>query len=258
MVAISRDNGNSFTQTQVTTGPVRNNQDQRIVTDQHGNAYLTFDNVIQGNKGPVLYVSRLSHGSNTWSTPYAFATIADPVCVFPPTCFNISGGQFRAGGSYPAPAFDSANGRLYVTYADIKGTYAQMYIQSALGTDLTSWTAPTAVSPGAGDQFEGELSTAPNGRLDLAFYDRRYSANALVDVTYATSSDGGQTWRTVRVTPSGFDPSQWGVPSGSSFRPFIGDYNGIASTSTSAELTWTGVSDPAPLNLDIYAATVTP
>jgi hypothetical protein len=48
------------------------------------------------------------------------------------------------------------------------------------------------------------------------------------------------------------------VPSGSGFRPFIGDYNGIASTNDFAELTWTGVSPPAPYNLDIFAATVTP
>ncbi len=258
MIAISRDRGESFSLSQVTTGSVRNNQDQRVVTDPHGNAYLTFDNSIQGDKGTVLYVTKLTRGSNTWSTPYAFTTLADPVCVFPPTCFNIPGGQFRAGGTYPAPAFDPANGRLYVTYADIKGNYAQTYVQSAPGSDLTAWSAPVAVAPGAGDQFEGEISAAPNGRLDLAFYDRRYSGNALVDVTYATSRDGGTTWRQTRITAQGFDPSQWGVPSGSGFRPFIGDYNGIASTATTAELTWTGVSAPAPYNLDIFAATVTP
>src|SRR5947209_7761800 len=255
-VAISKDQGATFTQTQVTTGSTRNNQDQRVVTDPAGNAYLTFDNGLQGGKGTVLYVSKLARGSTTWSAPYQFATLADPVCVFPPDCFDLSGGQFRAGGTYPAPTF--ANGRLYVAYADIKSTYAQIYVQSAPSDDLTAWTAPQAVAPAAGDQFEAELSSAPNGRLDLAFYNRGYSANRLVDVTYATSSNGGSSWRQVRVTRSGFDPSQWGVPDGSSFRPFIGDYNGIASTATTAELTWTGVSDPAPYNLDIYAATVTP
>jgi hypothetical protein len=258
-VAISRDGGDSFVTTQVTAANVRNNQDQRVVTDGQGNAYLTFDNGIQGGKGTALYVSKLSSGSNTWSTPIRFSTLTNPVCVFPPYCFNISGGQFRAGGSYPAPAFDLANNRLYVTYADIKGTYGQTYVQSAPSSDLANWTAPRAVAPSAGDQFEGELSTAPNGRLDLSFYNRGYSNNQLVDVTYATSSDGGATWRTTRVTPNGFDPSQWGVPSSSApFRPFIGDYNGIASTATTAELTWTGVSSPAPFNLDIYSATVTP
>ncbi len=256
IVAISRDGGGTFTQTQVTTGTVRNNQDQRIVTDPAGNAYLVFDNGIQGGKGTALYVSRLDRGSSTWSAPYAFATFTNPVCTFPPYCFTISGAPFRSGGSYPVPAF--ANGRLYVAYADTKGSYAQMYVQSAPGDDLTRWTPPAVISAGAGDQFQGELSAAPDGRLDAAFYDRRYSGNQLVDVTYATSSDGGATWRAARVTPTGFDPAAWGVPSGSGFRPFIGDYNGIASTATSAHITWTGVSQPAPFNLDIYTATVTP
>jgi hypothetical protein len=256
-VAISKDRGNTFTVTQVTTGTVRNNQDQRIVTDPEGNAYLTFDNGIQGGKGTALYVSKLMRGSTTWSTPVRFATLSDPVCVFPPTCFNISGGQFRAGGTYPAPAFDAARNRLDVVYADIKGTYAQIYFQSAPAADLTSWTAPKAIAPAAGDQFEAEMGTA-GGRIDVAYYDRKYSHNRLVDVTYAVSSDRGQSWRTARVTSSGFDPSQWGVPAGSGFRPFIGDYNGIASTPTSARLTWTGVSPPAPYNLDIEYATVTP
>ena len=113
-----------------------------------------------------------------------------------------------------------------------------------------------ASSPG--DQFQTELSTAPDGRLDLSFYDRGYSTNNLVDLTYATSSDGGATWRRTRVTPSGFDPSKWGVPSGGTFRPFIGDYNGIVSTAKTAQLVWTGVTEPAPYNLDIFAATITP
>ena len=131
-------------------------------------------------------------------------------------------------------------------------------VQSAPATDLTAWTAPAAVASAAGDQFEAELSISAAGRLDLSYYDRSYSANTLVDLSYATSSNGGASWRTARVTSAGFDPSQWGVPSGSSFRPFIGDYNGIASTDATAQLTWTGVSDPAPFNLDIYSATVTP
>jgi hypothetical protein len=258
IVAISRDSGATFTQTQVTAGDVRNNQDQRVVTDPQGNAYLTFDNSIQGGKGTAIYVSRLQRGSSTWSTPYAFTTLTNPVCLFPPYCFTISGGQFRAGGTYPAPAFNPVDGRLYVAYADAKSSYGQLYVQSAPGTELTSWTSPRAVSPAPADQFSGELSIASNGRIDLSFYDRRYTGNALVDVTYATSADGGANWRTARVTDEGFDPSAWGVPSGSGFRPFIGDYNGIASTSTHAELTWTGVAEPAPYNLDIYAATVTP
>jgi hypothetical protein len=256
-VAVSRDGGNTFTLAQVTTGSVRNNQDQRIVTDQHGNAYLTFDNGIQGGKGTALYAARSTDGGVTWSAPVQFATYTNPVCVFPPSCFNIAGGQFRAGGSYPVPAFDTVHNRLDVLTADIRGRYAGMYFYS-LNPDTLTLNFASSIPGGAGDRFEGELSAAPNGRLDASFYDRGYSGNSLVDLTYATTSDGGRTWRQARVTPRGFDPSTWGVPSGSSYRPFIGDYNGIASTIDHAMMTWTGVAPPQPYNLEVEFATATP
>jgi hypothetical protein len=256
-VAVSRDRGDTFTVSQITTGDVRSNQDQRIVTDPRGTAYLTFDNGIQGGKGTALYAAKSVDGGRTWSTPVRFATLTDPVCVFPPYCFNISGGQFRAGGSYPAPAFDPVRNRLDVLIADIRGPRAEMYFY-ALNPATLAADFSTMIPSGGGDRFEGELSAAPNGRLDASFYDRGYSNNMLVDLTYATSGDGGRTWRQARVTPAGFDPSTWGVPSGSSFRPFIGDYNGIASTNTLAAMTWTGFAAPQPYNLEVDFATATP
>jgi hypothetical protein len=256
-VAASHDQGDTWTLNKVTAGNVKNNQDQRVVTDASGNAYLVFDNGVNGGKGlTVLYASKSTDGGATWGAPVQFATLTNPVCVFPPGCFNISGGQFRAGGTYPAPAFDNARNRLDVLVADIRGPYAQMYLYS-LKPDLTL-DFTTQIPGGAGDHFMGELSAAPNGRLDASYWDRSYSANALVDLTYATSADGGHTWRQARVTPSGYDPSQWGVPAGSGFRPFIGDYNGIASTNTTAYMTWTGIASPQPYNLEIEFATATP
>ena len=255
-VAVSHDQGGTWSLGKVTAGNVRNNQDQRIVTDPSGNAYLVFDNGVQGGKGTVLYASKSTDGGVTWGTPVQFASLTNPVCLFPPDCFNISGGGFRAGGSYPAPAFDAARNRLDVLISDIRGPYAQMYLYS-LKPDL-SVDFSTLVPAGFGDRFMGELSAAPNGRLDASFWDRGYSNNQLVDLTYATSADGGKTWRQARVTPAGYDPSQWGVPAGAGFRPFIGDYNGIASTNAIAAMAWTGVAPPQPYNLEIEFATATP
>ena len=201
LVATSTNGGSSFsTPVQVTVGNIRNNQDQRIVTAPNGDAYLTFDNGLQGGKGTVFYVSKSTDGGATWSAPILFATLVNPVCIFPTYCFNISGGQFRAGGTYPVPAYDTLRNRLVVAYADIVGPYGQMYVTSAAASDLSSWTAPKAIAPASADQFMGEFGIAPNGRYDASFYDRRYTNNLLFDLTYATSSDGGTTWSNARVS----------------------------------------------------------
>ena len=102
------------------------------------------------------------------------------------------------------------------------------------------------------------MSIAPNGRIDVSFYDRSYTQNQLVDLTLASSDDGGETWASQRVSNSSFDPSKWGVPSSSAsgFRPFIGDYNGMVSTDGFTAITWTGVAKPQPLNLEIDFASI--
>ncbi|HEY3113945.1 MAG TPA: sialidase family protein [Gemmatimonadaceae bacterium] len=260
-VATSTDGGRTFSSAmKVTSGTTRSDQDQRIAIAPDGTAYLTFDNSVQGGKGTAMFVSKSTDQGRTWTTPIQFGTFKNPVCLFPPYCFNISGGQFRGPGSYPAPAYNQANDRLYVAYADIVGGRAKIFITSAKTSDLGKWSDPAVVADGgSGDRFAAELSTAPNGRLDVAFYDRSYTGNALVDMTYASSTDG-VTWSTVRITKSGFDPSQYGVPSGSGIRPFIGDYNGIISLPGSAGMTWTGPGKTygsLPTNLEIYFASVT-
>ena len=267
-VSVSNDGGLTFSNSvKVTSGSVRSDQDQRIVTDpQTGIAYITFDNSVQGGKGTAMFVTASANHGITWSTPYRFATFQNPVCLFPPYCFNISGGQFRAGGSYPTPAFDPTRRRLWVAYADLVDGRGQVFLTWASVDDLTKWSKPAVVAPvPAGDRFMAEMSIEPgSGRIDLAFWDRSYSSNALLDMTYATSADGGATWRTKRVTRSGWDPSQYGVPDGSQasgIRPFIGDYNGIVSLPGSAGITYTGPGatwGTLPTNLEVYFASVTP
>lgn len=269
LVAVSRDGGRSFSAPiNVTAGPVRNNQDQRIVTAPDGTLFLTFDNGLQGGKGTANYVAMSGDGGATWSTPFAFYAYTDPVCIFPSFCFNIpvgpSGTAFRGPGSYPAPAFDATRGRLDVVFADIVNGLGRIFFTSAAANDLTHWSAPVEIGTASGDRFGAEIAVAPNGRIDVMFDDRSYSGNALVDVTYASSVDGGTTWTTTRVTSSGFDPGASGVPDASSptgIRPFIGDYNGIASLSDRAVLTWTGVAPKTGRlndNLEIFFGSVTP
>ena len=263
-VSTSTDGGRSFTAAQkVTSGSIRSDQDQRIVTDPWtGTAYLTFDNSIQGGKGSAMFVSASKDRGATWSTPALVATFQNPVCLFPPNCFNISGSQFRGPGSYPVPAFDPVRRRLYVAYTDIVKGRAQILLTSASASNIADWTPPTVVAPGAGDRINVEMSIEPgSGRIDLMANDRSWTSNSLFDISYFRSDDGGGSWSVQRVTKSSWDPSQYGVPDGSGVRPFIGDYDGIISLPTSVGMTWTGPgksSGALPTNLEVYFGKLTP
>ena len=266
-VAVSSDGGQTFsTPAQITASTVRSNQDARIVTNGDGShAYLVFDNGVQGGKGAVMYVSESSDRGVTWSAPVRFASFNNPVCLFPPYCFNVSGNPFRGPGSYPVPAFDPVGRRLYVAYADIVGGLAQLFLASVPEgsiTDASKWKIVPMAAGNSGDRLNVEMSIdRTSGRIDFISEDRSYSNNTLVDITYGKSSDQGASFATQRVTRAGYDPAQYGVPSGSGFRPFIGDYNGIVSLPTKAAFAWTGVGKsygPPPINLDIFFGAVTP
>ena len=153
--------------------------------------------------------------------------------------------------------------RLYVAYTDIVNGRAQGFLTYADAKDVTKWNAPAIIAPiMAGDRLNVELSVQQAiGRLDAMFYDRSWSGNVSVDVTYVSSSDGGTSWTTKRVTPSSFNPWEYGVPSGAGVRPFIGDYTGIVSLPTGAAMSWTGPGrtyGTLPTNLEIYFGSATP
>lgn len=263
-VAVSRNGAATFsTPNQLTSGTVRNNQDARIVTNGNGTrAYATFDNGIQGGKGTAFYVVESQDGGASWGTPYQFAVLQKPVCLFPPYCFNVSGNPFRGPGSYPVPAFDPITNRLYVGYSDIVDGKAQLFLTYASAGDLTQWVKSTIAPGAAGDRLNIEMNIdRSSGRIDFMSDDRSYTPNQ-VDITYGYSIDGGTTFSTQRVTSNSFDPGLMGVPSRSAplgYRPFIGDYNGIVSLPTGAAFAWTGpgrMSNGPPINLDIYFGSV--
>ena len=262
-VSTSRDGVSFAAPVQVTSGSVRSDQDARIVTDPAtGYAYLTFDNSIQGGKGTAIFVSVSKDKGATWSAAQRVGTFVNPVCLFPPSCFNISGGQFRGPGSYPVPAFDPTTKRLYVAYTDIVDGKAQVFLTYAAVSNLMQWSSPQIVAPAVGDRINVEMSIEPtSGRIDMMTNDRSYSGNTLLDVSYIGSANGGATWTVQRVTKTSWDPSKYGVPSGSGIRPFIGDYDGIVSTPATVGMTWTGPGrtyGALPTNLEVFFASVTP
>ncbi|MBN2446732.1 MAG: hypothetical protein JXO22_08400 [Phycisphaerae bacterium] len=86
------------------------------------------------------------------------------------------------------------------------------------------------------DCFIPTIDVAPDGRVDVAWYDRRDDPDGLRAAIYHTYSiDGGETWQpNVRLTRS-FDPTR-GYPEASHK---IGEYIGIVSTNDELRLVYT-------------------
>src|SRR5207247_5862844 len=116
-------------------------------------AYVPYDNSTEGGKGRAMFVSFSKDRGASWSTPVQLAAFQTPVCLYPPYCFNISGGQFRAPGSYPVPAFDPTTKRLYVAYTDIVGGLAQRLLPYPNVADITPWTTAVSVARGSGSRI---------------------------------------------------------------------------------------------------------
>ncbi|MGH9149179.1 MAG: sialidase family protein, partial [Acidimicrobiales bacterium] len=100
-------------------------------------------------------------------------------------------------------------GRLYAAWADGRNGDEDVLLRRSDDGGRT-WAAAVQVNDNArGDgttQNLPRLDVAPDGRVDVIFYDRRHDPDdILTDVYLATSSDRGRSFRNVRVTSQAFD-----------------------------------------------------
>jgi hypothetical protein len=101
---------------------------------------------------------------------------------------------------------DPQSGRVVLTYTDQKGGASNIYATHGLTAgDITQWSTPTAVKPSRQEQFFPWMSSAPNGRVDLVFYDRSCdpAGDKLNCVTVASTADDGSSrgFTTLLSTP---------------------------------------------------------
>ncbi|HEV8516029.1 MAG TPA: sialidase family protein [Candidatus Limnocylindrales bacterium] len=192
-------------------------------------------------------VSRSRDGARSFEK----SVIVDSVTPMP---FNLEGQGWRTG-QQPIGAVDPNNGNhLWVSYMDYADGDGDLYLKESWDGG-TTWSPrrPVGETAAGSDQLFNWLSVSPDGnRLDLIYYDLGYDpSHYLIDLTYASSSNGGRSWSRTRVTPQGFDGNLF--PPGDT--PFIGDYIQVESFASAARMAWTGNGSSST---EILTTTVTP
>lgn len=99
---------------------------------------------------------------------------------------------------YPAIAVDDDSGRVYAAFQDSREGDPDVYVWS-LDSGGDEWEGPVRVNDTqAGDgstQYRPALAVAPDGRLDVVYYDRREDSKDLLnEVSYQASFDDGTTF----------------------------------------------------------------
>lgn len=134
------------------------------------------------------------------------------------------------------------NGSLYVTWADGRNGDLDVFLRRS-GDGGASWSAPVRVNDNrlkdGTDQYLPRVDVAPNGRVDVLFYDRRGDpSNVRQDAYLGTSTDKGASFTNVRVSSDSFD-SRVGFSANPKLEADLGSRLGIASSNDVAVAAWT-------------------
>ena len=176
-----------------------------------------------------LALSKSTDGGKTWSSAVAI----------PFSYENPTGGP---AGAYPQFAINPKTDSLHLVYnrisPDIAGV-SEVYNRVSYDGGAT-WTEPKPLSDDdpkiyAG-QFFPNLSIAPNGRIDVVWWDTRDLQGLRgTDAYYAYSNDDGRTWsKNIRLTDQTIDRKLgiWGNNYDIASQP------GVASTNAYAVFGW--------------------
>lgn len=156
-----------------------------------------------------------------------------------------------------APAGDA----IYVSWADATNGDWDVFVRRS-NDDGATWGSRTQVNTpdnSGTHQYLPTVSVAPNGRVDVAYYDRTEGGkdNVFTAAVLATSFDAGATWRTISVSDKLFD-SRVGPQGANDKTAEFGSRIGLVSQTERALTVWTDSrsGDEGTGRQDIYFAPV--
>lgn len=208
-----------------------------------GDDKLDYEGVHRGLGGPAydgtftLVMARSADGEKGWSE-----SVVDDA-VSPTARFVV----FLAPA--PSVAVDD-DGRLYASYHDDRLGDSDVWVWS-LEPGASTWSDPVRVNDTARKdgtaQYLPKIAVAPDGRLDVVYYDRRDDPdeNVMNHVSLQSSFDGGQTFMpAVRLSSQGFDSRiGFGAKEG---LPDLGSRLGLVSDDRAAMGVWTDTRTGVP------------
>lgn len=142
---------------------------------------------------------------------------------------------------FPSLAVDPRSGRIFVAFEDGSRSPSDVHLWS-LARGAQRWEGPTRVNDTPPDdrtwQYLPKIAIAPDGRLDIAYYDRREDpANHLNGVSVQSSFDAGRTFTGhVTLSDRSFD-SRVGAGSERGL-PDLGSRLGLVSDASRVLAAW--------------------
>ncbi|MDP8942872.1 MAG: glycoside hydrolase [Actinomycetota bacterium] len=208
-----------------------------------GNDVLDYEGAHQGRGGPPaadpwqLVLARSRDRGATWRE----SVVEDR--LVPPERFVVFTPPF------PSLAVDRDTGRVYAGFYDQRLGDADVWVWSLPGGG-DRWAGPTRVNDtpqrDRTSQYLPRLSVAPDGRLDVVYYDRRADrANVMNEVSLQSSFDQGTTFTPrIRMSDRSFD-SRIGYGRERNL-PDLGSRLGLVSTDRRALAVWSDTRAGTP------------
>jgi hypothetical protein len=151
------------------------------------------------------------------------------------------------GQTFIAVDRSGTNNNIYMLASVLPNGQSTTEVMFARSTDggLT-FSPPVRINDDANHQskwhYFGTLSVAPNGRIDVVWYDTRNAANNIdSQLFYSFSIDGGVTWSPNVAVSDAFDPHA-GYPNNTK----IGDYITIVSDNTGGNVAYAATYNVNP------------
>jgi len=212
-----------------------------VIDPRNGHLYVAFQNFNVDSRVKSQYlVVRSTNGGVTWDRPQFVTDVFDgvdkyPVCEGSQT-LDLMCARTNAAGNID---INPRTGQLYLTFADNRNGTATDTDTDVFVTTSTNagrgWTKPLDVTKGSiDDQWFPWLSVAPDGVVAVTYFDRRYSGPKLIDTSLSVSTDNGASFNTRRVSEQA-----WNADLAFRLGVFIGDYNGLDTSTGVAVPCWT-------------------